>query len=120
MDPSHNRLGQRSFKPSGLGSIPRGSTIIKFRSVAQFGSASALGAEGRRFESCHSDHFKNVPYETKQRVGVSHPRVCWEDLRLKLTIDLVSSQSRGRCDRAAGKVYGNTIGTNKRKSDRVV
>lgn len=25
------------------------------RNVAQFGRASALGAEGRRFESCHSD-----------------------------------------------------------------
>ena len=33
------------------------------RGVAQSGSASALGAEGRRFESCHPDnsksHFKN-------------------------------------------------------------
>ena len=28
-----------------------------FRSVAQPGSASGLGPEGRRFESCHSDHF---------------------------------------------------------------
>ena len=27
-----------------------------FRGVAQSGSASALGAEGRRFESCHPDH----------------------------------------------------------------
>ena len=27
-----------------------------YRGVAQFGSASALGAEGRRFESCHPDH----------------------------------------------------------------
>ncbi len=26
------------------------------REVAQFGSASALGAEGRRFESCLPDH----------------------------------------------------------------
>ena len=26
------------------------------RSVAQPGSASGLGPEGRRFESCHSDH----------------------------------------------------------------
>ena len=28
----------------------------KYRGVAQFGSASALGAEGRRFESCRLDH----------------------------------------------------------------
>ncbi len=27
------------------------------RSVAQPGSASGLGPEGRRFKSCHSDHF---------------------------------------------------------------
>ena len=27
----------------------------KERGVAQLGSASALGAEGRRFESCHPD-----------------------------------------------------------------
>ena len=26
------------------------------RDVAQFGSASGLGPEGRRFESCHPDH----------------------------------------------------------------
>ncbi len=32
-------------------------TSFRFRSVAQPGSASALGAEGRGFESLHSDHF---------------------------------------------------------------
>ena len=31
----------------------------KYRGVAQFGSASALGAEGRRFESCRLDHEKS-------------------------------------------------------------
>ena len=30
------------------------------RNVAQSGSASALGAEGRRFESYHSDQFASV------------------------------------------------------------
>lgn len=28
-----------------------------FRGVAQFGSASGLGPEGRRFKSCHPDHY---------------------------------------------------------------
>ena len=28
----------------------------QYRGVAQLGSASALGAEGRRFESCRLDH----------------------------------------------------------------
>jgi hypothetical protein len=30
------------------------------RDVAQLGSASALGAEGRRFESCHPDKERSV------------------------------------------------------------
>ena len=34
------------------------STGTNLPSVAQSGSASALGAEGRRFESCHSDQIK--------------------------------------------------------------
>ena len=38
------------------GSNPAGPTK---RSVAQPGSASALGAEGRKFESCRSDQFYN-------------------------------------------------------------
>ena len=31
--------------------------LVRIRSVAQPGSASGLGPEGRRFKSCHSDHF---------------------------------------------------------------
>src|SRR3954470_12199787 len=31
---------------------------VSWRGVAQPGSASALGAEGRRFESCLPDHFR--------------------------------------------------------------
>ena len=37
------------------GSTPSLSTIL---GVAQSGSASALGAEGRRFESYHRDHMR--------------------------------------------------------------
>ena len=40
-----------------MGSSPAGRAIIKLRDVAQLGSASGLGPEGRRFESCHLDHF---------------------------------------------------------------
>ncbi len=54
----------------------------ELRDVAQFGSASGLGPEGRRFESCHPDHFdemygslaqlgEHLPY--KQRVTGSSP-----------------------------------------------
>src|SRR5690606_20431068 len=35
--------------------------VSAFRSVAQPGSASALGAEGRRFESCRSDQPASAP-----------------------------------------------------------
>ena len=35
------------------------SSIVK-PSVAQSGSASALGAEGREFESLHSDHYWGI------------------------------------------------------------
>ena len=38
-----------------VGSIPTTSTNI--RSIAQSGSASGLGPEGRRFESYYSDHY---------------------------------------------------------------
>ena len=51
------------------------------RDVAQFGSASGLGPEGRRFESCHPDQIadngslaqlgEHLPY--KQRVTGSSP-----------------------------------------------
>ena len=35
------------------------------RGVAQSGSASALGAEGRRFESCHPDHLRSHRLEVR-------------------------------------------------------
>ena len=35
------------------------------RGVAQFGSARALGAWGRRFESCHPDHMRPLGQAVK-------------------------------------------------------
>lgn len=32
--------------------------FANYRGVAQFGRASALGAEGHEFESCHPDHYE--------------------------------------------------------------
>ena len=46
------------------GSIPSAST--NSRSVAQPGSASGLGPEGRKFESCHSDQFYNSSMAKKE------------------------------------------------------
>ena len=40
------------------------------RGVAQSGSASALGAEGRRFESCHPDQL--WPYRLVVRTSAFH------------------------------------------------
>ena len=49
---------QRSPKPRAVGSIPTAPAIysIKYRGVAQFGSATGLGPVGRGFKSCHPDH----------------------------------------------------------------
>ena len=40
-------------------------TITHRRGVAQSGSASGLGLEGRRFESYHPDHFDH-PFHSKR------------------------------------------------------
>ena len=46
---------QRFRKPQVKGSSPFIGSI--FRGVAQFGSAFGSGPKGRRFKSCHLDHF---------------------------------------------------------------
>ena len=51
------QLGERLHgMQEAIGSIPFTSTNF-IRGVAQPGSASALGAGGRRFKSCRPDHF---------------------------------------------------------------
>ena len=47
------KMGLDSRKITGSSSVKN----TNKRSVAQSGSASALGAEGQRFKSSHSDHF---------------------------------------------------------------
>jgi hypothetical protein len=42
--------------------------MSKCRGVAQLGSASALGAEGRRFKSCHPDQHDKTTDITKAKV----------------------------------------------------
>ena len=58
----------RSSKPRVTGSSPVEST--NSRSVAQPGSASALGAEGRKFESCRSDQVFYDPAMAKKEENV--------------------------------------------------
>lgn len=59
-------LGNVDWKPQSEFESPKeavvsGSTFIPVqRIVAQFGSARALGAWGRRFESCQSDSHGNI------------------------------------------------------------
>ena len=55
---------QRSSKPWVTGSSPVESA--NKRSVAQSGSASGLGPEGRKFESCRSDQFYNPSMAKKK------------------------------------------------------
>ena len=57
-------IEQRSSKPWVTGSSPVESA--NKRSVAQPGSASGLGPEGRKFESCHSDQFYNSSMAKKE------------------------------------------------------
>ena len=58
-------LEQRSSKPWVTGSSPVESA--NQRSVAQPGSASALGAEGQRFKSSHSDQSFYDPTMAKKK-----------------------------------------------------
>jgi hypothetical protein len=57
-------IEQRSSKPWVTGSSPVESA--NKRSVAQSGSASGLGPEGRKFESCRSDQFYNPTMAKKE------------------------------------------------------
>ena len=54
-----NRVSPHSFRRAGRRDLLEG-LCVWARSVAQSGSASGLGPEGREFESLHSDHF-NLP-----------------------------------------------------------
>ncbi len=58
--------GARSSQANRAGgSIPLTSSH-DHRSVAQSGSASGLGPEGRKFKSCHSDQFYNSSMAKKE------------------------------------------------------
>jgi hypothetical protein len=58
--------GARSSQANRAGgSIPL-TSIHDHRSVAQPGSASGLGPEGRKFKSCHSDQFYNPSMAKKE------------------------------------------------------
>ena len=59
---------QRSSKPQVAGSSPAG--ITNSRSVAQSGSASGLGPEGREFESLRSDQVFYDPSMAKKQEKV--------------------------------------------------
>ena len=59
---------QRSSKPQVAGSSPAG--ITNSRSVAQSGSASGLGPEGREFESLRSDQVFYDPSMAKKKEKV--------------------------------------------------
>ena len=49
------------------------STKIQFRGVAQFGSVSGLGPEGRKFESFHPDHYLMVSVAQSVRASDCGP-----------------------------------------------
>ena len=55
-----------------MGSTPVGRAIYIFkmtdRNVAQLGRALGLGPRGRRFESCHSDHYNGALAQLGERL----------------------------------------------------
>ena len=59
------------------GSIPSGSSDETFQRVAQFGSARASGARGRRFKSFHADVRVGGRTAMQRAVTPPTPRVTW-------------------------------------------
>ena len=65
-------------------------TTARRRGVAQPGSASALGAEGRMFESCRPDHIDSIKsmlnLSASQRCSRLDPETCYKKLSSALFI----------------------------------
>lgn len=49
---------------------------LEYRNVAQFGRASRLGREGRKFESCHSDQNPSRDYLPYFELGDTGKKGC--------------------------------------------
>ena len=81
-------------------------TKWRSRGVAQFGSASGLGPEGRRFESCHPDHYADVvqlvePQPSKLIVASSSLVVRSIDISTRVEIEVsrlgvIGAETRAR------------------------
>ena len=59
---SRARATMSSYRCDVTGQVS--TRLTRLRDVAQLGSASALGAEGRRFKSCHPDLSQHAPERT--------------------------------------------------------
>ncbi len=70
-----------------MGSTPAGrANRYYYRDVAQLGSASGLGPEGRRFKSCHPDQFifRGVIAQLGERL------LCTQEVRGSIPLDSTS------------------------------
>ena len=88
---------QRSSKPWVTGSSPVESAN---RSVAQPGSASALGAEGQRFKSSHSDQNARVAQSVEQLI-------C--NQKVEGSIPSSGTIPKGACAKPEPKVYTGDV-----------
>ena len=69
------------------------------RGVAQSGSASALGAEGRGFESLRPDHSKPLIYQAILTISIAHLLFTATSLRAKLRRSALRGYIAGKSNR---------------------
>ena len=65
--------------------------VKKSRNIAQSGSASALGAEGRKFESCYSDHYAGIAQLVERqpsKLNVASSNLVSRSKRLLLSVSV--------------------------------
>src|SRR5699024_7076751 len=79
------------------------------RDVAQLGSAAALGAEGRRFDSCHPDQRqpgKRIPDFPSERITVKSTVEQLNPTRVKVTVEVPFAELEPDFDKAYKSLAG--------------
>ena len=74
--------------------------VKNVRDVAQLGSASVLGTEGRRFKSCHPDKLGLISQSTNQGAKLKTNVEKLNPTRVKLTIEVDQASFKPTLDKA--------------------
>ena len=74
--------------------------ILNVRDVAQLGSASVLGTEGRRFKSCHPDKLGLISQSTNHGAKLKTNVEKLNPTRVKLTIEVDQASFKPTLDKA--------------------